>query len=177
MSPGMVAHVTLRDSKLSYTAHLTLIAGAADPTTRLSPITGQFDKTDTVHHRLVPGAFCQVSIPIDAPREAIIVPSLAIAPTETGSLVYIVDAKTSTVHARVVELGMHTADGGIELTRGVTAGEVMVARGIEPLSEGAPVKVGASLTEQQALQPPPDAGVAALPISPAEAPGSGGSAK
>ncbi len=130
------------------------------------PITGEFENADGLHKRLRPGAFCQVSIPIDAPREAIIVPSLAIAPTETGNVVYILDPKTNTVHVQTVETGMHTSDGGVELTKGVTAGQVMIVRGIEPLTEGAPVKIGSTLSEQQALAPPPDAGVASAPVTP-----------
>nr|HEX4315969.1 efflux RND transporter periplasmic adaptor subunit [Kofleriaceae bacterium] len=180
---GMVANVVLREAKEQYTVHLTLVAGAADPTTRLVPITGQFDKSEHVF-RLRPGAFCEVSIPIDAPREAIIVPTLAVAPTDKGEVVWILDPKTNTVHSQIIQTGMHTSDGGVEVTKGVAAGDVMIVRGIEPLVDGAPVKVGSTLTEQQAVQPPPDAGVTAPPVTPIEgsgssaaAPSSGGSAK
>src|SRR6185436_8231325 len=58
-------------------------------------------------------------------------------------------------HARVVQLGMRTPEGGVELTRGVNAGELMVVRGIEPLSDGAPVKISAKKTLEEALKPPP----------------------
>ena len=101
-------------------------------------------------------------------------PTLAVAPTEKGNVVYVLDPATSTVHARVIETGMHTADGGVEVTQGLTAGEVMVVRGIEPLTDGAPVHVNSTLTEQQAVQPPPDAGVTSAPVQPIE--GSGASA-
>jgi multidrug efflux system membrane fusion protein len=167
LQAGMTASVTLRESKYTFTAKLTLIAGAADQTTRMVPITGQFDATETSEHigRLRPGASCQVNIPVGTAHDAIIVPSLAIAPTETGNVVFILDPKTSTVHQVAIETGMHTSDGGIELTRGVNAGQTMVVRGIEPLSEGAPVKVNSTLSEQQALVPP-DAGVASAPVTP-----------
>jgi hypothetical protein len=36
---------------------------------------------------------------------------------------------------------MHTPEGGVEITRGLSPGDVLVVRGIEPLSDGAPVKV------------------------------------
>jgi membrane fusion protein, multidrug efflux system len=181
LHPGMEANVTLRESKMKYTAKLTLIAGAADDTTRMVPITAEFDVDEKTEHtgRLRKGAFCQVSIPVGAAHDAIIVPSLAIAPTEAGYVVYIVDPKGGTVHQVVVETGMHTSDGGIELTRGVTAGQTMVVRGIEPLSEGAPIVVDSTLTEQQALQPPVDAGVASPPVTPngsASAPSAGSAA-
>jgi multidrug efflux pump subunit AcrA (membrane-fusion protein) len=165
----MDAFVTLRESKLTYKAKLTLIAGAADETTRLVPITGELEKTEA--KRLRPGAACKVSIPVDAPHEAIIVPSLAIAQTDQGNVVYIVDPKTNQVHVQPVETGMHTSTGGIELSRNVTAGQIMVVHGIEPLVEDSPVKIGATLTEEEALVPP-DAGVARVPVTPGGA-GSG----
>jgi multidrug efflux system membrane fusion protein len=167
LKPGMTANVTLRESKYSFTAKLTLIAGAADQTTRMVPITGQFDVTEKSEHigRLRPGSSCEVNIPVGTSHDAIIVPSLAIAPTEKGNVVFILDPQTSTVHQVAIETGMHTSDGGIELTRGVNAGQTMVVRGIEPLSEGAPVKVNSTLSEQQALVPP-DAGVASAPVTP-----------
>ncbi len=71
------------------------------------------------------------------------------------------------MHGSAVQEGMHTSDGSVELTKGVSAGELMVVHGIEPLlsEECAEVKLGASLTEQQALITP-DAGVASAPLTP-----------
>ena len=36
---------------------------------------------------------------------------------------------------------MHTPEGGVEITQGLAAGELLVVRGFEPLSEGAPVQI------------------------------------
>jgi len=121
------------------------------------PITAQIDQTDH-QYWLRPGAFCEVTVPVGNARQGIVVPSLAVLPTEKGNVVYIVDDK-HIAHTRVVELGMHTAEGGVELTRGVKAGELLVVRGIEPLTDGAPVKLGSTLTLDAAAAPH-DAGVA-----------------
>jgi hypothetical protein len=62
-----------------------------------------------------------------------------------------------------VELGMHTAEGGIEITRGFIPpssdksldkmdGLVIVVNGIDPLTDGAPVKVGATMSLEEAQQ-------------------------
>ena len=153
---GMTATLTLRESTREFTAHITLVGGAADQTTRLVPITAQIDQTDH-QYWLRPGAFCQVIIPVGDARKGIVVPSLAVTPTEKGNVVYVVDDK-NIAHARVVELGMHTAQGGVELTRGVKEGEVLVVSGIEPLSEGAPVQIK-SKTTLEAATVTPDAGV------------------
>jgi RND family efflux transporter MFP subunit len=164
LQKDMVLTLSLKEAKRTYTAKISLVGGAADPTTRLVPITAQVDSTDTSQHGywLRPGAFCQVSVPVDAPRDGIVVPSLAVQPTEKGNVVYVLDDKQKgVVHAMRVELGMHTADGGVEITRGFlppTAdksldkmeGLVIVVNGIDPLTDGAPVKVGATMTLEQA---------------------------
>jgi len=135
----MVANLTLKESARTYTARITLVAGAADPNTRLVPVTAQVDQTDH-QYWLRPGAFCEVVVPIDAPRLAIVVPTMSVHPTEKGNVVYVVDAK-NIAHAKTVELGMHTADGDVEITRGLDEGAELVVRGIEPLTDGAPVKI------------------------------------
>ena len=158
LKPGMAATLMLKESPREFTAKISLVGGAADPATRMVPVTAQIDQTDH-QYWLRPGAFCEVTVPIGNARQGIVVPSLAIQPTEKGNVVYIVDDK-HIAHAKVVELGMHTPEGGVELTRGVTAGELMVVRGIEPLTDGAPVKLGSTLTLATAIAPP-DAGVGA----------------
>jgi multidrug efflux system membrane fusion protein len=157
LAAGMEATFQLKESARAYTAKLTLVAGAADPATRMVPVTAQVDATDH-QYRLRPGAFVTVSVPVGTAREGIVVPSLAVQPTEKGNVVYVVDDK-HIAHAKVVQLGMHTAEGGIELTRGVAAGEQIVVRGLDPLTDGAPVKVASTMTLEQASAPPPDAGV------------------
>ena len=178
LKTGMPATLVLKETPREYTAKITLVSDAADPATRMVPVTAQIDQTDH-QHWLRPGAFCEVTVPIGNARQGIVVPSLAVQPTEKGNIVYIVDDK-HIAHARVVQLGMHTAEGGVELTRGVTAGEQMVVRGIEPLSDGAPVKIGSTLTLEAATAKPAagaSAGSGAAAAPGAEpAPGAAGSA-
>ena len=149
------ANITMAESKNVFTATLQLVSGAADPTTRLVNVVAQLDPTDK-QFWLRPGAFCQVSVPVDKAREGIVVPSLAVQPGEKGNTVYIVDDK-NIAHQTVVELGMHTADGGVELTRGVKAGNLLVTAGAEPLTDGAPVNITARKTIADVLKPPPPA--------------------
>jgi len=139
LKAGMTADIRLRESPRTYTAHITLVGGAADPQTRLVPITAQIDTTEH-QYWLRPGAFCEVSVPVGDARDAIVVPTMAVQPTENGNVVYVVDDK-NIAHAMTVELGMHTPDGDVELTRGVEEGQSVVVRGIEPLTDGAPVKI------------------------------------
>jgi membrane fusion protein, multidrug efflux system len=136
---GMTANVTLRESARTYVAKIILVSDAADPTTRLVQVTATID--DKEHkYWLRPGAFCDVNVPIGDARQGIVVPSLSVQPTDKGNVVYTVDAG-NIAHVRKVALGMHTPEGGVEITQGLSAGDVLVVRGFEPLSEGAPVQI------------------------------------
>jgi RND family efflux transporter MFP subunit len=164
LKPDMPVQIQLKESAREFTGKITLVADAADPTTRMVPVTGTVDATDHTYW-LRPGAFCEVTVPIGTARPGIVVPSIAVQPTEKGNVVYIVDDQ-HIAHARTVELGMHTAEGGVELTRGVKEGEQLVVRGIDPLSDGAPVKIGSTISLEDAMKPP------AQQPPPSEAPGS-----
>jgi len=175
LEAGMPATLMLKETPREYTAKITLVSDAADPATRMVPVTAQIDQTDHKHW-LRPGAFCQVTVPIGNARQGIVVPSLAVQPTEKGNVVYVVDDK-HIAHARVVQLGMHTSEGGVELTRGVAAGELLVVRGIDPLTDGAPVKIGSTLTLEAATAKPagtaPGSGAGSAP-QPGGSPAAGG---
>lgn len=157
LKPGMPVTLSLRESSHAYHASITLVSGAADVQTRLVPVTAQID--DGEHqYWLRPGAFCEVTIVIGAARDAIVVPTVSVEPTEKGNIVFVVE--NGVAKSRPVALGMHTADGAVEVTRGLGAGEMLVVRGIEPLSDGAPVKI-AEKTTLAAATSAADAGAAA----------------
>jgi multidrug efflux system membrane fusion protein len=157
IKPGMIANMNLRESTRTYSAKILLVAEAADPTTRLVPVTAEVD--DTEHkYWLRPGAFCDVNVAVGDAREAIVVPTIAVQPTENGNVVYVVDDK-NVAHPVKVSLGMHTPEGGVEVTQGLKPGQLLVIRGFEPLTEGAPVKVTERVT-LQAAESALDAGAA-----------------
>jgi RND family efflux transporter MFP subunit len=168
IKPGMIAQMNLRESERTYSAKIILAAEAADPTTRLVQITAEVD--DTEHkYWLRPGAFCDVTVSVGAPREAIVVPTIAVQPTEKGNVVYVVDDK-NVAHPAPVTLGMHTPEGGVEVTQGLKAGQLLVVRGFEPLTEGAPVKITERTTLQHVEQSSVDAGATPAASGTAELP-------
>ncbi len=141
---GLVANIKLRESPTAHAAKIILVAESADPTTRLVPVTAEVD--DTAHtYWLRPGAFCEVSVPIGDARPAIVVPSIAVQPTATGNVIYVVDDK-NVAHIKSVQLGMYTPEGGVEITQGAATGDLLVVEGFEALSEGAPVNIKARTT-------------------------------
>jgi multidrug efflux system membrane fusion protein len=164
LKAGMVANLKLRESTNAYVAKILLVAEAADPMTRLVPVTGQVD--DTQHqYWLRPGAFCEVSVPVGDARPAIVVPSISVQPTATGNVVYTVDEK-NVAHLKSVSLGMYTPEGGVEITKGLADGDLLVIEGFEALSEGAPVNIKGRTTVEAAES----AGAAEAAPAPAPSP-------
>lgn len=136
MKPGMIADFRLRETDQTFQAKITLIAGAADAASRLIPVTAEVVTSEN-RFWLRPGAFCDVTVPVDGRREVIVVPRAAIRPSERGFVAYVIDGTVA--HERVLSLGNNTKDGWVEVREGLSAGEKLVLRGAEPLSEGATV--------------------------------------
>lgn len=63
----------------------------------------------------------------------------AVRPSEKGFIAYVVE--NGVAKQRVVTLGMHTADGRVEVKSGLKVGERLVVRGAEALREDAKVRV------------------------------------
>lgn len=135
LSNGLVVRFRSGDAAEPLEATIVLVAAAADPTTRMVTVTAEVAAKD--RERARPGAFAEVTAGVGAPRPAPVVPQTAIRPSEKGFLAYVVEADVA--HERVLQLGLRTADGLIEVKQGLEAGELLVVRGAEALREGAPV--------------------------------------
>jgi multidrug efflux system membrane fusion protein len=135
---GMSAPFTLKESHDTYDSKITLVGGAADPDSRLVPITAQI----VADHKfwLRPGSFAEVHIVLTSQRQFPMIPDAAARPSDRGFLAYVVEGDT--VHERKLELGLHTTDGFVEAKSGVNAGETIVTLGIEALSDGSKVRIG-----------------------------------
>ncbi len=145
------ARVT-RDAKVTFTvegdertwdAKVTYVAEVADMRTRMVRVTAEVTSPERASLRA--GAYAQVRVPIGGRADAPVIPELAIRPNERGFLVFVVepseDGAASVARERIVELGLRTADGLVEVRRGLTPGVTLVTRGAEALRDGAKVKV------------------------------------
>ena len=85
--------------------------------------------------RLSPGLFATARIELPAARPSVVVPATAIR-TEAGvSSVFVV--KNERAELRLVQLGRDLHGGLVEIQRGIVAGEMVVARPVEKLGDGA----------------------------------------
>jgi len=137
LSKGLVASFGVRGVAQRFTATVTLVAGTADPKSRLVQVTAEV--TDPNRGALRPGTFAEVNVPVGGSRAAPVIPQTAIRPSERGFLVFVVEGDQA--RERVTELGLATEDGRVEVKSGLRAGEQLVVRGAEALRDGAKVKV------------------------------------
>jgi len=166
LQPGMIANFTMRETQRTYQAKITLVGGAGDTTTHMVPITGEVQDIKDHKYWLRPGSFCDVTITIaaDDGHLAPIVPRSGARATDHGYVAYVVDAD-NTAHEHKLTLGMNTKDGWVEIRDGLHAGDQLVVRGAEALSDGTKVRpnkvTAASLMGLDAGVPEPDAPPAA----------------
>jgi RND family efflux transporter MFP subunit len=149
LKPGMTATFTMRETQRTFSAKLTLVAGAADSTTHMVSITGEVIP-DEHKYWLRPGSFCDVTIDLGAKRDAPLIPRSAARATDHGYVAYVVDGDTA--KERPLTLGMSTRDGWVEVRAGLKAGDTLVVRGAEALSNGS--KVHANKVPPESLNAP-----------------------
>lgn len=137
IASGGAASFRVTDDAHSYSARIVHVAESADSTSRMVAITAEV--TDPAREKLSPGAFAEVTVPVGAPRPAPVIPETAVRPSERGFLAYVVDGDVA--HERVLTLGLRTADGHVEVKKGLQAGDLLVVRGAEALSDGAQVRI------------------------------------
>jgi RND family efflux transporter MFP subunit len=137
LKPGMPVSFAMRETQTEYKAKISLVAAAADPTTHTVGVTAEVD-SENKKYWLRPGSFCDVTIEVGATREAPLIPRAATRATDHGYVVYVVQGPTAV--EKVVTLGMNTKDGWVEVRSGLTAGELLVVRGVESLQNGSIVK-------------------------------------
>jgi multidrug efflux system membrane fusion protein len=137
VKPDMPVRFTVRSDGHSYTGRISYVADAADAASRMVKVTAEVGGEEA--RTLRPGAFASVAVPVETARGAPVIPQTAVRPSERGFLAYVVqDGKA---RERVVELGLRTADGRVEVREGLKPDETLVVRGGEALKDGVMVKI------------------------------------
>lgn len=137
VATGMQARFQVRGDARTFTAKITHVSDAADMTTRMVAVTGEVD--DPNKNDLRAGTFAEVSVPVGESASAPVIPQTSVRPSEKGFLAYIVENGAAV--ERVLQLGLRTPDGRVEVRSGVKPGEMLVVRGAEALRSGVPVRV------------------------------------
>lgn len=137
VNPNMLIRFTVRHMGESGTARIIHVAGAAGEASRMVEVAAKVLPQKNAHYR--PGAFAEVTIPVDSHSGAAVIPASAVRPSEKGFLGYVI--QDSHAKERRLTLGMRTADGKVEVKDGVSPGEPLVVRGAEALQDGVEVRI------------------------------------
>ena len=87
---------------------------------------------------LVPGMYADATVVLDSVKDAVVAPVQAVDRTESGARVFVVSGghPEGTVESRPVTLGLET-DDRVEVTRGLSAGDLVVVGSRAQLKPGA----------------------------------------
>lgn len=99
-------------------------------------------------NRLFPNQSVNVSVQIGELNNAVVVPTAAIQWSDRGNFVYVVDDQ-NVVHRRNITTGAATDQGETAVLEGMTAGERVVLRGIDRLTNGGEVS---PITQDQSTE-------------------------
>ena len=129
--------VTFRVASLgdrNFTADVYHVGDVADPTTRQVEVLGWVKNPGV----LKPGFFAEVTLATGAHKGAIVVPEGAVQASERGFVVYVVEGGRA--RQRIVQIGLRTGDGTVEVVSGLQSGDIVVIEGSDRLSEGIAVE-------------------------------------
>ena len=146
---GMPARFTVRGVSQEYVADIIHVGASADRVTRMVQVTAEVGKDKA--EDLTPGAFARVTVPVGGRENAPTVPETAVRPSERGFLVFVIE--DGKAQERVIEIGLRTPDGRIEVRKGLEIGEQVVVRGAEALRQGADVAVTGAAPSEPEAQP------------------------
>jgi len=161
---GLTVNFTTTDGG-PFVATTTLVAGSADPQSRLVEVTARITEDATT--RLRPGAFAQVTIPVGDAQRFPVIPLTAVRPSELGFVAYLAEKRGEHEVAvrRVLTLGLRTPDGQVAVRAGLSVGQRLIVRGAEALEDGSFLNVvdAPESAEKSGLAAPDSAPVSAEP--------------
>jgi RND family efflux transporter MFP subunit len=114
----------------TFTGRVARVSPVLDPATRTAPIEIEIPNPD---YRLKPGMYARVGITTDTKKDALVVPSAAIA--DLGGRRGVFQLINDSAVFRTVEVGTELTDM-VEILAGVTEGEQVITTGARALRDG-----------------------------------------
>jgi membrane fusion protein, multidrug efflux system len=130
--------------KRDFLARVYHVSSVADPATRQVEVLAWVENPGV----LKPGFFAEVALATGTHPNAITVPESAVQATERGFVVYVV--ASGKAQEKPVQIGLRTGDGSVEIVSGLTAGQTIVTKGSDRLTDGMAVEAEAAGDEKSA---------------------------
>lgn len=141
VKPGMKILFNVGNNLPPLSGEIFFVASSADMVSRMVLVSAKIDNPDSVEIPL--GSFANVTVLVGKIPHSLVIPQLAIRPTERGFLAFVVEKNDDKPIAqeRVLQLGLRTIDGLVQVQKGLNLHEMLVIRGAEALKEGSLVSL------------------------------------
>ncbi len=132
---GKKINFTITGGLDTFYGTISAIEPSADAVTRTIKVRSLVENTN---HKLGPGSFTHVIIPLENNKSALMIPSQAIIPTDRDKEVAVI--KSGKAKLVTVKTGTRTNDA-VEIIQGLSAGDTIITTGIMQVKQGLEVKV------------------------------------
>ena len=130
----------------TFAAIVSMISPTIDPRTRTLRVKAELPNPDG---RIRPGLFAHTDLGVSERQGVIVVPEDAVVQRADGAVIFRLDA-SGRVERLLVETGVRV-EGWVEISKGLSPGDVVVVRGQARLDDG--VAVSVRLADGQRLEP------------------------
>jgi len=137
LSVGQKCTFRVSNVNVPVDANIIHVSATAEGASRLVAVTAEVDPKLSAAVR--PGSFAEVTVTVKSRTNAPTVPETSVRPSAEGFLAFVVEEGVA--KKRVLQIGLRTADGRIEVLEGIKPGETLVTRGGEALSDGVNVQI------------------------------------
>ncbi|MEZ4969508.1 MAG: efflux RND transporter periplasmic adaptor subunit [Flavobacteriaceae bacterium] len=126
---------TTSDSREEYTAKIYAIEPEVEVATRTLKMRATAENPEG---KLFPGAFANITLPLETVKDALLVPSESLIPVQNGKKIFIVEnGKAKEID---VEIGARTGSS-VRVVSGLKVGDTVLTYGVMALKDGTSVKV------------------------------------
>lgn len=132
---GLMIKFAVDGVNREFVAEIYAIEPLIDPASRTLTVRAI---TDNVDNLLLPGAFANISFPLETLNDALLIPAEAIIPIQNGKMVFL--KKNGEAMEVIVESGARL-DSTILITKGISIGDTVLTSGVMSLRNGSPVEV------------------------------------
>lgn len=150
---GQPVRFGVTDADMPFTGSIVGIEPKVDAATRLVLIRAEISNPDG---KLAPGQFVQVRVQLPEEQDVIAVPQTAVVVSLYGDYVYVVrpaegeGASEGLVARQIFVKTGRRSDGRIEVTEGLSKGDIVVTAGQNRLNNGSPVTIDNTVQPQAA---------------------------
>jgi multidrug efflux pump subunit AcrA (membrane-fusion protein) len=149
---GDTSTIAQTEAGIELNGKVSVVSPAVDPNSTTVEV---WVEADNPGEKLKPGATVRVSILAETIRNAIVIPTVALLPSDEGGVQVMVVGADSAAHQKKVDLGVRETDK-VQVLKGLDVGEKVITGGGVGLDDGAKVRIAAAPAADPDDKPAPD---------------------